>query len=64
MRNIAAPLDTFTNDIVNMFNINIADINVEALTPSDINIDVNGDGTIDTEGLGIEPGLESFNNAE
>ncbi len=64
VRNIAAPLDTFTNDIVNMFNINIADIDIEALTPSDINIDVNSDGTIDTEGLRIGPGLESFNNAE
>ena len=49
MRNIAAPLDTFTNDIVNMFNINIADIDLEVLTPSDINIDVNSDGTVDTE---------------
>ena len=64
VRNIAAPLDTFTNDIVNMFNINIADINIEALTPSDLNIDVNSDGTIDTEGLRIQPGLESFNNTE
>ena len=64
MRNIAAPLDTFTNDIVNMFNINIANIDLEVLTPSDINVDINSDGTVDTDGLGIEPGLESFNNTE
>ena len=60
VRNIAAPLDTFTNDIVNMFNINIANIDVEALTPSDINIDVNADGTVDTDGLGTMNTLEQF----
>ena len=64
VRNIAAPLDTFTNDIVNMFQINIANIDLEVLTPSDIDVNINGDGTIDTEGLRIQPGLESMNTLE
>jgi uncharacterized repeat protein (TIGR01451 family) len=49
VRAITAPLDKATNNIVNMFQIQISDINVVEAVPSDININIETDGTINTE---------------
>jgi hypothetical protein len=38
VRNITKPLNTFTNDIVNMFDISIKDLDFRNTVPSEINI--------------------------
>lgn len=53
VRQITAPLDTFTNDIVNMFKIQVPDFDFSGVTPDDININLepNGDTSINGEDL-------------
>lgn len=39
-RQVAMPINSFTSDFTNIFNINIADLDFRSITPSNINIDV------------------------
>jgi len=39
-RQVAMPINSFTSDFTNIFNINIADLDFRSVTPSNINIDV------------------------
>lgn len=49
VRAITAPLDKMTNNIVNMFQMEISDINMVESVPSNINIDIDSDGTVTPE---------------
>ena len=60
VRNITAPLDTFTNDIANMFRISIADIDISAVAPSDVNINIDSNGSTDVDGLGAMNDMQKF----
>lgn len=53
VRQITAPLDTFTNDIVNMFNIQVPDIDFSGAIPSDINVNVELDGNVEVDGISM-----------
>jgi len=46
---ITAPIDDLTNNVVNMFDISISDINLVEAIPEDIDIDVEADGSIETD---------------
>ncbi|GEM_PF-334772 len=50
VRQVTAPLDTFTNDIVNMFKIQVPDVDFSGYIPDDINVNVELDGTTDING--------------
>lgn len=52
VRQITAPLDTFTNDIANMFDIHVPDIDFSGNVIDDIDIDVTLDGEVNEEGVG------------
>ena len=49
VRAITAPLDKATNNIVNMFQMQISDINVVEAVPTDINMQVETDGSVSPE---------------
>lgn len=49
VRAITAPLDKMTNNIVNMFQMEISDINMVDSVPSNINIDIESDGSVTPE---------------
>lgn len=49
VRAITAPLDKATNNIVNMFNIQLSDINVVEAVPSNIELQIETDGSITPE---------------
>jgi len=49
VRAITAPIDDMTNNVVNMFDISLSDINLSNTIPDDIDVDVELDGTIDTD---------------
>lgn len=49
VRAITAPIDDMTNNIVNMFDIQMSDINLVESVPNNIDIDVELDGSIDTD---------------
>ncbi len=49
VRAITAPLDVMTNNIVNMFQMEISDINMVESVPSNINLDIDSDGTVTPE---------------
>lgn len=49
VRAITAPIDDMTNNVVNMFDISLSDINLSNTVPDSIDIDVELDGTIDTD---------------
>ena len=49
VRAITAPLDKMTNNIVNMFQMEISDINAVDSVPSNINLDIESDGTVTPE---------------
>ena len=48
-RAIVEPINWFTNNIANLFDIQISNIDLSEVVPSEINIDLNTDGTIDTD---------------
>lgn len=52
VRQITAPLDTFTNDISNMFQIQVPDIDFSGNIPDSINVDINLEGDVEVDGLG------------
>lgn len=47
-RAAAEPINGFTSNIANLFNYQISDINLSEAVPTEINIDLNNDGSIDT----------------
>lgn len=49
VRSITAPLNSIGGNVVNMFETSISDINVDVNIPTQIDIDVESDGTIDTD---------------
>jgi len=51
VRQITAPLDTFTNDISNLFDITIPDIDYSWGGPTDIHVDLELDGDVEVDGL-------------
>lgn len=48
VRSITAPLDSISNNIANMLDISISNIDLSEAIPTEINIDLELDGTIDT----------------
>ncbi len=53
VRQITAPLDTFSSDIVSLFKIQVPDVDVAGAVIDDINVDVEIDGSVDVNGQDI-----------
>jgi len=48
-RAIVEPINGFTNNLANLFDYQISDLDLSDMTPSEIQIDLNLDGTLDTD---------------
>jgi len=55
VRSIVAPIDDITNNIVNMFNIQISDLDFTDAIPSTIEVELEGDGDLRIEDVSFAP---------
>ena len=55
VRSITEPLDNITNNIVNMFDITASDLDFSNMLPTDIEVDLELDGSIDIEDVSFAP---------
>lgn len=53
VRQITAPLDTFSSDIVSLFKIQVPDVDFSGAVIDDINVDLEIDGSVDVNGQDI-----------
>lgn len=55
VRSIVAPINDMTNNIVNMFDIQTSDLDLRGSIPSDFEINVEDDGSIEVEDISLAP---------